>query len=172
MLVRNPALPRQTNAGPDWDLPVLRNLNADESYSLLKCPKKYTLVIREYNLPVFIQQQTDLHNPLGSPSQSTSTTSDNDYAYLNAHNLAGWLRENAKLEAYALHDRKHSLVTVGGFDSLDDPKVKETQQRINAVYRNLVQMANDPQVTGHLPSSARLEQLLIYPAGVPMQVPR
>jgi hypothetical protein len=158
-LARNPSLPKQTNTGPEWDIGVLRSLNADESYSLLKCQKKMTLMVREFHLPVFVP------GVASSPQKdnlSPSLTVDKDISLHNAHNLAGFLRQEAKLEAYALHDRKSSYVTVGAFDSLDDPKLHETQQRIASLHQAFAQKA--AQTPG-------FEQVQILPIGVPMKVP-
>jgi hypothetical protein len=160
-LARNPSLPKQMSTGPEWDIGVLRSLNADESYSLLRCPKKLTLMVREFRLPVFVESAGTANSPLKN-NLSPSLTVDKDISLHNAHTLAGWLRQEAKLEAYALHDRTSSFVTIGAFDSLDDPKLHETQQRIASLHQAFVQKA--AQTPG-------FEQIQILPIGVPMKVP-
>ncbi len=48
MVVRNPAVPHD-GAGPDPSKDkFLLTLNADEEYSMLRCPGKYTLAVKEY----------------------------------------------------------------------------------------------------------------------------
>ncbi len=49
----------------------------------------------------------------------------------NAHNLAKLLRDpQLKFEAYVLHLRGGSLVTIGGFDRADDPQIQTIQRAL------------------------------------------
>src|SRR5262249_15424890 len=62
-------------------------------------------------------------------------------AALNAHNLAETLHDNPqlRLETYVLHTRYRSVVSVGGFDRADDPKmgpVSQLIQRLNVSQSN------------------------------------
>lgn len=161
-VAKNPVLPKQASNATEWDLSLLKALNADESFSLLKCPKKITLVVKEYRLPTYIQQG-DTPPDTGKKSIFGQSPERTDLAYHNAHNLAGLLRERGKFDTYVLHDRAVSLVTVGGFDSLDDPAIKTTQQRITAYHQKVATLAQ---------SSPQCDGLQIFPIGMPMKVPR
>src|SRR5262249_4971810 len=72
-------------------------------------------------------------------------------AALNAHNLAQMLREKLNFDAYVLHMKYGSLVTVGNYDEPDDPQLKAMQYKFG-------QWKADP-----LP--------LLNPA-LPMEIPR
>src|SRR5437868_3415110 len=74
-----------------------------------------------------------------------------DVAAMNAHELARLLRE-AKLEAYVLHTKFSSVVTVGQYDSLEDPNLRAMQILIK--------------------TRLNLTITQLFPTPVPMQVPR
>lgn len=154
-VVRNPALPHeeQTREAP-FDIALLRRLNADESYSLLKCPKKVTLVLKVYRMPTMIQQQFAPKKTVESLIFGNSE-SKVDGAAKSAHNLAKLLRE-MKFEAYVLHTKSMSLVTIGGFDDISDPRVAVTKRHIT-------------QVLGH-PQTVQVLRHMQNPR--PMLVPR
>jgi hypothetical protein len=40
------------------------------------------------------------------------------------------MRKSFQLDAYVLHTRHSSIVTVGGFDSLSDPRMRSTQEML------------------------------------------
>jgi hypothetical protein len=163
MLVRNPSLPKQAAREQEWDMSLLRSLNAGEQYSLLKCPRPFTLVVKEFRMPVSIQQAGVPENPLKKVSlpQASERT---DAAYLNAQTLAAILREKeVNLESYVLHDRKSSLVTVGSFDNMNDPRIKVLQHRIHNLHRQFAQMAQQ---------NPQYDPLVIFPIGLVMKVPQ
>jgi hypothetical protein len=143
-VVRNPSIKNERPT--EWDRPdmtLLRKLNRDESFSLLKCTKPVTLVIREFMTPTAVQPKSAGSKFLESLGLGKSEV---DASAQNAHNLADLLRKNAKLDAYVLHTRFSSLVTVGGFDGAEDPRLRSMQHMLT-------------------------EQLKI-PSAMPMQVPR
>jgi hypothetical protein len=76
-----------------------------------------------------------------------------DHAAENAHTLAKVLRQ-LKLDAYVLHTRFASIVTVGSFESLDDPALRSMQ--------NVLLTQLKPRL------DARLE---LFPQPLPMEVP-
>jgi hypothetical protein len=127
---RNPALPhQQTNTNQELDAKFLRNLNSNEPYSLLNCPKPFTLVIKEFSTPRFVRAKEDeksVMETLGFGAQERL-----DAAAVNAHNLADVLRRSKqKLEAYVLHTQYNSFVTIGSFDAPDDPNLKAMQDTL------------------------------------------
>ena len=125
---KNPAVKDQT--GPMSkeealrELAEVRGLNADEPYSLFNCKKAVTLAVKGFQTPFMMKgQETTSTTILGSTGLRQEGT---DYAKLSAHNLADALRKR-QLEAYVLHSSFSSIVTVGGFDSVDDPALKSMQ---------------------------------------------
>jgi hypothetical protein len=131
-VVPNPSIPRQAKSQEKPNDPFLKKLNAHEQYSLLKCKKPYTLMI---------SVQKGLHtfqgaNP-GNDGFFEKLWGNNsgdllDASAQNAHNLADTLRKmpGGGLEAYVLHMREGSIVTVGGFDRADDPQIKGFQEAL------------------------------------------
>lgn len=152
-VVRNPLAPQERKAEQKVD-PALKSLNSDEEYSLLKCKKPWTLAIAVFQGASFYQTQN------ADPSIIERFFGDRGGERLsasaqNAHNLAELLRHKLpfRFEAYVLHTRNCSIVTIGGFDNENDKRIQETA--------NL--LAN------HLRTDGRLQLL---PQPVAMQVPR
>jgi hypothetical protein len=155
-VARNPALPKEDRPADQdkLDIAVLRKLNAGEPLSLLQCPKKYTLAITQLQTPTVVQPRSASGSFLESLGFGSKTTSHEDAAAQNAHNFAEVLRK-MRLEAYVLHARFSSIVTVGGYDSPDDPRLKLDQERLNNFLESL-----------HLQQYVRL-----FPQPRPMEVP-
>jgi len=133
------------------DIKVLRKLNAGEPFSLLDCPKPMTLAIKQFQTPSVLEsknQPGNLFEKLGMVKGERV-----DAAAHSAHNLAELLRK-ARLESYVLHTRYASVVTVGAFESLDDPNLKNMQQILGTRVRD------------------QLQALQLFPEPVPMMVPR
>src|SRR5262249_60711450 len=98
--------------------PALKPLNANEEYSLLKNKHPWTLVVKGYR-GITINQSGS-----ASPSFAEKLWGGNKAndvlgaTAATAHNLAEVLRSpKIGFEAYVLHTRNASFVTVGGFDS-------------------------------------------------------
>ena len=153
MVVHNPTTKVER---PDnkLDMAVIRHFNEAEEYSLLKCKKNYTLVIKQFNLPSVTAPQSD--SPTGSfflGGGNKKSGSDTDYAGENAHELAKALRK-AKLDAYVLHTKYFSLVTIGGFDGPQDPNLRSMQTLIE---------------TRLVPA---MEQVQLFPKAMVWEIPR
>jgi hypothetical protein len=125
-VVRNPEVKQDRPA--DWDKPdmaLLQKLNSGENYSLLACKKPFTLVVKTFMTPAAVQPQSatgKFLEALGLGGKNNGL----DTAAQNAHNLAELMRKTG-LDAYVLHTRYSSLVTVGGFDNPDDPNLRSTR---------------------------------------------
>ncbi len=48
-----------------------------------------------------------------------------------AEEVARYLKQNMKLDTYVLHTRTGSIVTVGGYDSLDDENMRMMVKRLS-----------------------------------------
>jgi hypothetical protein len=155
-VVRNPALPpEKVDDREKLDINVLRRLNSGECYSLLNCPKPLTLAVAQFCLPAALQKErkgSTFWDKVG-----LGDSHDNgDPAAIPAHSLAEGLRKG-NIEAYVLHTKYGSIVTVGGYDSLQDPKLKLARERLTAWG---VQM------------SRQCPMLTLLPQPMPMEVPR
>jgi hypothetical protein len=141
-VTRNPTVPRaQQEQEKD---PFLKSLNDGEKYSLLKNPKPWTLAIKGYACT------TAYTSGGASPSLLEKLWPSNNSADVlgasaaQAHELARILRELG-MDAWVLHLRKQSLVTVGGFDGPDDPKLQQTILKVRAWQeRNVKTLGTDP----------------------------
>ena len=114
-MVANPMLPKDYFAPTGLDKFIVE-LNQDSPYSLLKCPKAYTVQVAHFTGRVEIDPEKvqdimaggDLGNKLAEAGEK-------------AEKMAKALREKG-YEAYEFHDRYASIVTVGSFDSVGTPR--------------------------------------------------
>jgi hypothetical protein len=164
MVVRNPTVPHDSQTVSKTKDPFLKTLNADEDYSMLRCSGKYTLVVKEYLAAQMIQnQQTESSNFLKMLSTNTSHAGESlNVAAANAHELARVLHQ-LKFDAYVLHTRTSSVVSVGGFNSPDDPAVEGLKSQIAALRQRMTGGQND---------ASKKDPLGLYSTPVPIEVPR
>ena len=129
-VVHNPALKIEKNQGMDEsERTALQMLNRGEDYSLFNCKKPYTLVIKQFSTPRVVQPRSSSGTFL--TALGLGKTGDGiDTAAHNAHNLAELMRKSFQLEAYVLHTRHSSIVTVGGFEGPADPHMRSTQEML------------------------------------------
>jgi hypothetical protein len=103
----------------------LQELNGGEPFSLLKCPGKWTLVVKVYQSPTILQTQ---HNQGGLFDRVMSHKGE-DYmsaAVKQAHQLTDILRnKQLNFESYVLHAPTMSMVCVGSFSDEKDPRMAE-----------------------------------------------
>ena len=123
----NPSVPVE-KPKQDADLGQrLKDYNAGESYSLLKCGKPFTIVVRVYKGESMVKSQTEsksVMEKMGMKYGSVLKANENE-----AHKMAEFLRnKQLGFEAYVLHTEYNSYVTIGGFDSSDDPRLAQTLQ--------------------------------------------
>lgn len=141
-VVKNPLIPNQiaTNNKPD---PILKTLNADEKYSLLKNTKPVTLVVKEYNGSAVLQSTkavtTSFMDKLFGSRQGDMLSA----AALQAHETARVLRK-LEFDAYVLHTRTSSIVTVGGFESREDPNIARIQKAITSLKISALDLYSNP----------------------------
>jgi hypothetical protein len=160
MVVHNPLVPLPPKPVSKFD-PFWTELNSDEEYSLLRCSRPWTLVVKEYSgscvVPSHGGKSSGFLNVLGlgneKPGERLSA------AGAQAHELARVLRDRRLgFDAYVLHTRTASIVTIGGFNSLDDPELQRMQQRLQALKFRTAAGGNDP--------------IGLMARAVPMEVPR
>lgn len=163
---RNPTVTAEkAESRPD---PIWKELNASESYSLLKNPKPWTLVVKNYTGAAMVQQMDEKQTfwerltRLGHKPGEGITA-----AGYQAHQLAEFLRDKriGPYDAYVLHTRTNSIVTIGEFDSPDDPKLEQLKQRLARL-----SFKAGTQSPGAAPIKGDPIGLLNNP--LPMQVPR
>lgn len=162
-VARNPTVPTE-GPGQAAD-PFLKKLNAYESYSLLRCQKPYTLLVKEFQ---GARATTDAHatKSLWDKLLGDEPGMQLEAAGHNAHNLAEVLHKMG-WEAYVLHARYSSIVTVGGFDGTDDPHMREVAESL--VTRLKV---NADAGQGGLDAQKLNRQVQLIGQPVPIPVPR
>jgi hypothetical protein len=135
-VARNPCLPKETqNADQDKiNMGQLAKLNDFEPLSLLKCNKHYTLVVKQFNTQVMVQDRPKQAN--GFMDNLFKKQESVDYAAKNAATLAELLRRGG-CETYVLHTKFCSYVTAGGYDRLDDPRMAGMQTSLQQFFRTL-----------------------------------
>lgn len=126
-VVPNPTVPVQRE--PDRPDKFLKDLNSNETYSLLNCRKPWTLVVKDFRGLQVIQSRAESSTFLDKLGFGNKCGEQLNAAGLQAHELARILRE-MHLEAYVLHTRNSSLVTIGGYDSLKDPQLSQAQRQL------------------------------------------
>jgi hypothetical protein len=129
---RNPAAPLPRAGGRLHDaeeLKLIKALNSDEKYTLLRCRKPYTLMVATYQGTSMIKSDADSGGFLDKIWGKSHAL---EISGQNAHNLAEVLRRPPlEFEAYVLHLRGGSVVSIGGFDSKDDPRMNQVSQAIH-----------------------------------------
>jgi hypothetical protein len=129
MAVPNPTIPHQHQAGHKPD-PVWKKLNADEPFSLYKCPKPWTLAVQEYAGAQVIQPTSASSGFLDKFGLGEHNLGKRlDAAAMQAQQVCGLLRK-FNYKAYVLHTRNSSVVTVGEFSSPNDPELLRVQQEL------------------------------------------
>jgi hypothetical protein len=156
MVVANPTVPRQLLAPgsvPQLD-PFIVKLNEGRPYNLLTATKTWTLGVKAFNAPVRVQTRDD--DGVGIKLFNFTKTGDilnagAEAAEQMAKGIRGMTGPKAagqteypplNLEAFVLHHRSGSMVTVGQFDGPNDPAMHETRRLL----RSLNFQAGDPRV--------------------------
>jgi hypothetical protein len=159
-VVPNPTIPQvaaNQNTAPD---PLLKDLNAGEHYSLLKCPRPYTLLVKQYQGAAVVQSDSGGGGVLGKVGIGKGGVNGEtlNAAGQSAHNLAELLQKKGFQEVYVLHTRYNSMVTVGSFADEKDNRLRHSQEMWSRFQQQL-----PPDLLARM-------QLLTQP--VPMIVPR
>jgi hypothetical protein len=131
-VVANPAAPKAQAVYRGLD-PFVVKLNEGRPYSLLKTTKSWTLGVKAFSSPVQMVSADDK-----KPTQSKPV----DVLFAgaaDAEKMAGVLRamkdahgNSLGLDAYVLHTRTSSLVTIGQFDGPNDPELIALQRKLGA----------------------------------------
>ncbi len=171
-IVPNPTLPKQDIAAEKKPDPSWKKLNANEPFSVLECDKPWTLVVRVYQGAAMIATDSEA-TKLGLKQAGLSEEQARHVTVcgLQAHRVAEWLRDLHKyqaktgnsivpfpIDAYVLHTPHMSVVTVGQFDAVDDPRIDKYRKVIAGL-----QMKDQK-------SGIVYDQFLDKP--LPMQVPK
>ena len=132
-VTRNPHLPEEYFAPTGLDDFVV-SLNQGVKYSLLNNPKKYTVKVASFGgKDTMNVQEIEAIKRTGKVSDKLEVAAD------QAHQLTTALRARG-VEAYEFHDRLESIVTVGSFESVGEPRadgkieINKTVHKIMKLY--------------------------------------
>ncbi|MEZ6046567.1 MAG: hypothetical protein R3C11_13540 [Planctomycetaceae bacterium] len=115
----------------------LADLNSGGEYSLLDNPAKYTLIVATF----YGNSKTEALSSKGvfegrNANQELGTSLDDAarkaWEFCKALRTASDYGYDQNYEAYVLHTRYKSYVTIGSFERPDDPKIEELKQLMGA----------------------------------------
>ncbi len=139
--MRNPAVTPEQAAAAEIDpvdLKLMHTLNANEPLSLFQVKKPFTLVIKQYNTQTVIVRSKAEERTFDRVRQSLAFKSG-DWAGLRRHlrpqPAADALRKSGLAETYVLHTKYSSFVTVGAFDSIEEPRMKQMQDFLESRFQ-------------------------------------
>jgi hypothetical protein len=159
LVVHNPTVPNTLPPKPKWD-PFWKKLNAEEEYSLLKNPKAYTLLVKEYSGAQIVQDQKASGGFLSALGLGGAKPGEAlNAAAAQAHALAEFLaKPQFGFKTWVLHMRYSSAVCVGGFDGPDDPELQRVARRLSTLRFSAGNTGADP--------------IGLLPNPIPVEVPR
>jgi hypothetical protein len=130
MVVHNPSVAfEKKQDDPEKADEFLKQINAGETYSVLKASKPWTLVVKVYQGQVdWAPKNTGLMSRLGFGKKEPEVL---NASAAQARATAEFLRKmKPSFEAYVMHNRSYSVVTVGQFNSKDDPELLAAQRTL------------------------------------------
>jgi hypothetical protein len=117
-VTRNPLLPEEYFTAKGLD-PFVVELNQGVKYSLLKCPGKYSVKVASFRGVETMKPKE--FEQLAGKVREKSHMAKIDEAARNAATITKALRDQG-IEAYEFHDRTESMVCVGSFDEVGQPR--------------------------------------------------
>lgn len=170
-LAPNPMLDPEEIARRNRD-PLLLKLNSGSEFSLADNKHKFSLVVAS-----FYGKSAVKPNRFAEFEQNLKGNTSLDSAGLESWQLMKTMRAQG-IEAYVYHDRFRSIVTVGGFDSQDDPLIKKAYDMFCAKYRHNPETDKDVlvsesiQIPGKNRGDAPLKNWTMDPYPQLIEVPR
>jgi hypothetical protein len=170
MVVPNPTIPKPPQEPAPKVDPFLVRLNEGKPYNLLKARGTWTLGVKSFSAPVVLQTRDD--NPgwmrkIGFGKGGDALVAGAEQAESLAKALRamkGPNQEPLHLEAFVLHTRTGSIVTVGSFDSPNDPALAATHRLL----ANLnFQVRRDPANPQPVPNMESVFEKEILPIPIP-----
>ncbi|MFO0935779.1 MAG: hypothetical protein U0798_04580 [Gemmataceae bacterium] len=175
-IVRNMTLPKQQVSVADE---FLIKLNQYEPLSIMKSNKKWTLKVKTFNTPV----------TKGGAESDSSGTGRGPSTGLGAARPGQWLDATAQqaqdlckvlrnipikgadgkttgINAFVLHHRTGSMVTVGEYDSMEDPKMQQDLRQLQSISFMKSENKNG-QVGSSLGFDKQVQFEGIYPIVIP-----
>lgn len=154
MVVQNPAAPKHLIAKSVGLDPFVVRLNEGRPYNLLKATKGWTIGVKAFTAPVQIvskDSEPSVMHRMGLSKGADVLRAGAEQAEVLAkalREMKGPDKQPLHLEAFVLHTRNASIVTVGQFDSPNDPALLETRRVLESLTFNLSRDNRGTQLTG------------------------
>jgi hypothetical protein len=137
--------------------PFIVKLNDGRPYNLLKATKGWTLGVKTFSVPVELNRDQEMS--LARASAPRDAAKELVASAQQAEALAKALRalkgprgEALNLEAFVLHTRTASMVTVGQFDAPDDPALLAVQRILSGMKANVTEDPTGLRPAANAPS--------------------
>lgn len=170
-VTRNPLLPKEFFVAKGID-PLVVDMNKDLTHSLLRCPGKYTVRVASFR-GVDTMKPAEFERLTTQPRKLAKI----DEAAVKASRLCAALREKG-IEAYEFHDRTESIVTIGSFKEVGQPR-PDGKTEINPAVHKIMQdygpVEKAKPGTNQVEMYARVEKtsgIRFDPQPIPVEVPR
>jgi hypothetical protein len=159
MVAPNPTVPRPKTAPATAVDPFVVRLNERNPYNLLKATKTWTLGVKSFTAPIVFSSDGEAAGVMRKPAAPGFGGDALTAGAGQAESLAKALRElkgpqgqPLDLEAFVLHTRTASLVTVGQFDGPTDPALLEAQRLLRGMRFDLRDRAMQPIAANTMPT--------------------
>ena len=171
-VVANPAVVKAAQPGVAKQAvdPFVVKLNEGHPYNLLKATKGWTLAVKSFTAPVEIvnkESDTSLMKKFGMSKGSDALAAGGEQAESMAKALRAMKDRSGQplnLEAFVLHTRNASVVTVGQYDGPDDPALLAAKRLLGGMSANV---SEDPAGLRKLTNTPTLFDTI-----TPIPVPR
>lgn len=169
MICRNPLLPDEYFRQGGLDKLVL-DMNRGVEFSLLDCPKRFSVRVASFR-----GKDTMMLNEIDKLNKEGKVTDKLAEGAEKAHILTTSLRQIG-YEAYEFHDRHESVVTVGSFDSVGEPR-PDGKTEINPAVNEILEKfkakpaKNLPGIAGAI-RPEKLKNISFDVQPVPIAVPQ
>jgi hypothetical protein len=175
-VVPNPTTPRGQTAAGGLD-PFIVELNEGQPYNLLKATKSWTLAVKSFAAPVELVGRNGGNGSVMRKPWMSKWSAALEASAEQAESLAKALREmkgprgpdgrpghSLGLEAFVLHTRHASLVTVGQFDGPNDPELLQKKRLLESMKMNVTEDKMGVKPVANAPS--------LFETVMPIPIPR
>ncbi|HSQ55266.1 MAG TPA: hypothetical protein VLM40_05930 [Gemmata sp.] len=146
-VVPNPTVAKLDRQQPMSTLdPFVKQLNEGRPYNLLKATKSWTLAVRSFSSPVEIIGRNGEGDSVVRKVDASRAKNVLKAGAVQAEKLAEAIRklkgpgnQPLGLEAFVLHTREGSMVTIGQFDGPNDPALVQTKQLLASMRLNVTE---------------------------------
>lgn len=169
-VVPNPSIAKTVNPQRQGLDPFIVKLNEGHAYNLLKAQKSWTLSVKSFTAPVEIvskNSDTSLMRKFGMGKGGDVLAAGGEQAEAMAKALRAMKDKGGQslnLEAFVLHTRHASIVTVGQFDGPEDPALLATKRFLTGMKLHVTEDQNGLRQATNAPS--------LFDNILPMPIPK